>query len=76
MVLHTHKQALQALFFRKLQRSSPLPLLLGEDDDTLFPLLSSLDFSSSFYKWQAAPCHTQILRPPLNVELLSTLTLE
>lgn len=32
--------------------------------------------ASSFYKWQAAPCHTQILGLPLNVELLSTLTLE
>lgn len=42
----------------------------------LFPLLSSLDFSSSFYKWQAALCPTQILRLPLNAELLSTLTLE
>ena len=44
MVLHTHKQELQALFFRKLQRISPLPLFLGDGDYMLFPLLSSLLF--------------------------------
>lgn len=56
MVLHTHKHALQALFFRKLERTSPLLLFLWEDDYMLFLCFQALIFFPSFFKRQAATC--------------------
>lgn len=74
MVLHTHKSSLQALWFRKLKRSSHFStLLLAEDDYTLFFSSQALIPPLFFCKWQAAHCHTQTWMPPLSAELTSTL---
>ena len=77
MVLHTHKHALQALFFRKLERTSPLLLFLWEDDYMLFLCFQDLIFFPLFISGrQQHPVNIQTLMPPLNVELISTLPLE
>lgn len=76
MVLHTHNRRCRPCSSGSCREAARYLCSLGKMTTRCFLCFQALIFPPLFYKWQAAPCHTQILRPPLNVELLSTLTLE